>query len=310
MPKYAKMVCLVGENPLPVYLGIRQLTGKGARILLVHSSGNKGTLAQAKRLKQRVEKDTAGRTICLLRIDDPWDPSCVLSALGGLPDTWGGAALDYTGGTKVMSAMAVRALAERCAALVYLEEARGQFHIWSPRMGEPEKYPLEGLDPPLGIGDLCDLHNITPHEDPLWQPDPTPTDLQEIWRYRLADNEVLAVRSDDDGSQGGDKAAWQSYQRHRGRLCPCLALLTPQTRERWADVGQPDTPEAYKDSRARAVFEFFACHQWFEYLVREVVLCVSLSSRRIHFGTRPGDAVLPETGILSGQEFLVGDGSR
>jgi hypothetical protein len=314
MPNFEKMISLVGENPLPVYLGIRQLTADGARILLVHSSGSPGTKEQADRVKARLERDAGSRLVSLFQIADPWDPASVLSAVAGLPGSWGEAAFDYTGGTKVMSAMAVRAAADRFAALVYLEEARGQFRIWSPASGETESRTLSALDPPLGVRDLCDLHNITVHPDATWQPDPTPADLLAIWHRRLAEHRadtdrILEFPTNEEGNQGSD-AAWRIYQRNQGRLGPCLDLLTPETRSRWAAIEAPSTPAAYSDSQRRAVFEFFASRQWFEYLMRELVLSVSQSTDRIAFGTRPDDPVLGESDILSGQEFLVGQVAR
>jgi len=35
--QFDKMVCLVGENPLPVYLGILQLASPNAEIVLIYS---------------------------------------------------------------------------------------------------------------------------------------------------------------------------------------------------------------------------------------------------------------------------------
>ena len=34
--KYDQMVCLVGENPLPVYLGIRQFAKDFRQVFLIH----------------------------------------------------------------------------------------------------------------------------------------------------------------------------------------------------------------------------------------------------------------------------------
>jgi len=45
---FDKMVCLVGENPLPVYLGIKQLATPEAEVILVCSEA---TRPQAKNIK-------------------------------------------------------------------------------------------------------------------------------------------------------------------------------------------------------------------------------------------------------------------
>ena len=50
---FDKMVCLVGEDPLPVYLGITQLATPEAEIVLVYSEATK---PQAKNIKALLDK--------------------------------------------------------------------------------------------------------------------------------------------------------------------------------------------------------------------------------------------------------------
>lgn len=49
---FDRMVCLVGENPLPIYLRIKQLATPEAEIVLVYSEA---TRPQAKSIKALVE---------------------------------------------------------------------------------------------------------------------------------------------------------------------------------------------------------------------------------------------------------------
>ena len=50
---FDSMVCLVGENPLPVYLGIKQLAPPEAEVVLVYSEASK---PQAKNIKGLLDK--------------------------------------------------------------------------------------------------------------------------------------------------------------------------------------------------------------------------------------------------------------
>jgi hypothetical protein len=50
---FDKMVCLVGANPLPVYLGIKQLTTPEAEVILVYSEATK---PQAQNIKGLLDK--------------------------------------------------------------------------------------------------------------------------------------------------------------------------------------------------------------------------------------------------------------
>jgi hypothetical protein len=105
------MVCLVGENPLPIYLGIKQLATPEAEIVLVYSEATK---PQARNIKALVDKDRAargnkGRTCIMdqvVQLQDPFSPRQVRETLDAvvarLPNRQA-YALNYTGGTKVMS---------------------------------------------------------------------------------------------------------------------------------------------------------------------------------------------------------------
>jgi hypothetical protein len=50
---FDKMVCLVGENPLPVYLGIKQLATPEAEVVLVYSEATRPKAEIGKRFLLR-----------------------------------------------------------------------------------------------------------------------------------------------------------------------------------------------------------------------------------------------------------------
>jgi hypothetical protein len=55
---FDKMVCLVGENPLPVYLGIKQLATPEAEVVLVYSEATK---PQAKNIEELLRQGKSGK---------------------------------------------------------------------------------------------------------------------------------------------------------------------------------------------------------------------------------------------------------
>jgi hypothetical protein len=108
---FDKMVCLVGENPLPVYLGIKQLATPEAEVVLVYSEATKPQAQNIKAILNlaKVTNGNRGRT-CIMKqvvqLRDPYCPRQVRETLDAVvarlsnPRPY---ALNYTGGTKVMS---------------------------------------------------------------------------------------------------------------------------------------------------------------------------------------------------------------
>src|SRR5437870_4931529 len=107
---FDRMVCLVGENPLPIYLGIKQLATPDAEIVLIYSEGTK---SQARNIKTLVEaratNGNRGRTCYMNQVVQLRDPFCprqvreTLDAVVARLNSPQAYALNYTGGTKVMS---------------------------------------------------------------------------------------------------------------------------------------------------------------------------------------------------------------
>jgi hypothetical protein len=141
------MVSLVGENPLPVYMGIAQFLEKGGEATLVCSEV---TEPMAKAVMST--GDRFGR-YAITKLADPFDPKPTAAALGALREEMPDALLNFTGGTKVMAAYGLRAWSDQPGLAVYLDEPSRMF-----RFGNGVDVPLfvTGLD----IGLLCRLHGV------------------------------------------------------------------------------------------------------------------------------------------------------
>lgn len=162
------LASLVGSSPLPILLGCRDLATQGSQHLLICSRATEPT---AKKIAQRLGED------CLILVlNDPKDPAAILRDF----DAWSGhfaagrTALNYTGGTKPMSAAAVACLAQAAGgALWYLDETTNHYrnfegrslpasmvesveevltlHDWEGRVRQPWLSP--------GWQDLCRLYD-------------------------------------------------------------------------------------------------------------------------------------------------------
>jgi hypothetical protein len=75
---FDKMVCLVGENPLPVYLGIKQLATPAAEVVLVYSEATKAQAQNIKAIlnKAKVTNGNRGRTCIMNQVVQLRDPYC------------------------------------------------------------------------------------------------------------------------------------------------------------------------------------------------------------------------------------------
>lgn len=169
MPKYARMVCLVGENPLPIYLGVLQFAKLDAEIVLVHSGkfseDSEGTGKVAWNIKELLEEKGFTTPCQSIRLDNPWSPQEVLQKLAPLRGTaTDPVVLNYTGGTKVMSAFSVIAWLTRHPeaqnALIpllqnafYLNDGERAFEI-----GMDEIEPLQ-VD--FSAEDVARLHGVS-----------------------------------------------------------------------------------------------------------------------------------------------------
>src|SRR5579859_6016225 len=113
MPQYSRMVCLVGEDPLPNWLGIQQFMpsidaskGDGEKpvVRLIYS---KQTYVVARNLYNQLEEERKNRLHeidCLLdsagEVSNAFSPRSMTDTIAKLGDLTG-YALNYTGGTKV-----------------------------------------------------------------------------------------------------------------------------------------------------------------------------------------------------------------
>ncbi|WP_394793789.1 hypothetical protein [Armatimonas sp.] len=154
--KFDAMVCTVGENPLPVYLGIAQLTKPDATIVLLHSEGTEG---EAKRiancLGSRRKILMGARDGCLIK--NPWDFESVFATItfarNELLKDFSSPAINITGGTNIMTGIGMTIwIGQDNYNVIYLEEKENQF-----RIGNGRSVPLIE-DFSLDI--LRDLHGV------------------------------------------------------------------------------------------------------------------------------------------------------
>lgn len=159
---YDVLICLVGENPLPIYLGIKQFAHATTRIVLVQSELTQDAA-------DGVAKCMSTENVTPFFLRDPFSPMEVYKDLERLAKDHIGPAIDaslsvacnYTGGTKVMSSVSFHFLATKYESLMdlfYLAEsggtdAQGAFHFWPGGYTDP-------LRTGVSIDDLCVLHGV------------------------------------------------------------------------------------------------------------------------------------------------------
>jgi len=293
------MVCLVGENPLPVYLSIRQFAAEGAQIILVCSKGSKGTRPHADRIKQRIadHHSTEAWRVQIQQIEDPFSPASVLSIFDSLTGE-AECALHMTGGTKIMAAFSVLSWKDRLQDVIYLAETNGRF--W---FGDGS---YEELDPiRLNVRELCRLHGIRLLDDTSWTPDPSPDDLKNVFAACCA-NPLPRFSHSEEHTGGSAEKNFEWFEKDKPILDQCIKLLTPKTQDAWCSIERINNANDYDGSNQRRIFEFFALNQWLEYIVRELVLCIPSSDAPTTFGQRPVMPCVAEDDLLFSQEFIVG----
>jgi len=109
-----RLVLLVGSNPLPNYL--RVWVDPPREVVLVASAVS---LPLAHRLAMIIENEFDTTSTVIIELDDPVSFSSCKNALASIGP---GAALDYTGGTKVMAVAAREALAPPSSRASYVED--------------------------------------------------------------------------------------------------------------------------------------------------------------------------------------------
>ncbi len=261
---YRQMICLVGENPLPVYIGIRKLSTPDARIWLVCSEG--GTDSYAKAIKSLVELDNdrneESRSCNVVSIPDPYDPNAIREVISGF-DQVENTALNITGGTKVMSAFSVTAWKGGWEGIFYVEDGRRKFHFAN---GVTED--IGDLD--LTLDDLGRLHGVE-----------IPRNL-----YGLAIPSLRELKGYYHEIESRDRSVHSQYRfnysvrerdelkRFESNIVPfqnCFRLVSKEIKSAW---GMPETLPAsiedYKISEWKPVFDFFAKGEWFECLIYQL----------------------------------------
>jgi hypothetical protein len=143
------IVCLVGENPLPVYLGAHQFADEQCSIVLIHS---RETRHQAERIKNQLEANH-NRNVTLELLANPYNAENVTELLTAIWKQRPDASLNYTGGTKVMAAFAVKQWRDD-TKVFYLNEGEGSFAFAN---GENVELTEDIVDTEI----LCALHGVT-----------------------------------------------------------------------------------------------------------------------------------------------------
>jgi len=326
-PLFSTLISLVGENPLPIYLGIQQYAKPDATIILVHSKDNgeqKGTRAQA----QAIGKMLTHPNIQYVETA-PYKPSDVMTTLGTLLKNFPDAGLNYTGGTKVMSAFSVYEMSKQVPSeadlfsrVFYLEEGNGVF-----------QFANEAPDPfashiHLTLDDLCQLHDVLPHQkkyrneiekqgikfDP--ELNPAPLSLEDLKNAFVA-REELHDKADGSyhvcRSRGRDidaKYEWLWANRNRLKTekgdnilwSKFLSVVTTKTAGLWRDalVQTSDGNDKKKCVNRLEIAE----GTWMEQLVARLIRCLPADNSRIDFQQTPEIPLIDAGNITVGQEFF------
>ena len=143
---YDVMICLVGENPLPIYLGIREFTHIDTQIILVYSKSTEDMSKSTEDAAECVAQCIPHRNVERHILENPYSPAVVYRDLEEIEKKYIrpalrsslAIALNYTGGTKVMASLFFWFILDnfqKQVELLYLEDAKGanscgEFHFW------------------------------------------------------------------------------------------------------------------------------------------------------------------------------------
>lgn len=166
------IVCLVGENPMPIYLSILQYADKITDVILVHSKETKEQADNITRLVNTNYKDLIVRSRLL---DEPYDPVSATRLFRDIKTNHPDALLNYTGGTKVMSSFAVKAWSD-LNLMLYLDETAACF-----RYADGATVKLK--DHALTIDVLGELHGLQSGDlkDEPFEKDITDAKLKQLY---------------------------------------------------------------------------------------------------------------------------------
>ncbi len=304
--KFGEMVCLVGENPLPVYIGIMDLCAEGAEVWLVHSDD---TLVQAKAISAKVGNRRRCGPERLVKVD-PFAPEDVLKKLIELYRSRPGLVLNFTGGTKVMSAFALQAHMAADAAdmrldrAVYLED---RSHVF--RFCDGETRPVSETTR-LRVHDIVELHGGRITDEAQWPPCTT-GDLGRMWDL-FDDNDLSQIHK---AARGNGSNAYATLAKQwdaaagtwrDGAWRQFLTAYTGDDPEHpWWRATLPSTADEFEDWRVGRYSDLalqwrFATGVWLELLAGYLANCALTRSAPV-FDDRPLD-LGPD--IVSGAQVI------
>lgn len=169
------LILLVGSNPLPNYLAALALKPK--KIHLVYSEA---TAAPKERLYQALQAELASGVAIDgdVFVEDPFSATAVGNTIRDLMARCKVAHLHYTGGTKVMSAHALKAFCEkggRPEDASYLDEGKRRL-----RFDDGGSKSLEDGDVKLKLASILQLHGSTSKLRSRIDGGPQASDIQTI----------------------------------------------------------------------------------------------------------------------------------
>lgn len=304
MPTYSQMICLVGENPLPVYLGIMQiadLADSQGTVVLVHS---RETKPQALNIRSILKASARVKANVHLReLTTPFDPGLVNGFMKDLRGEFPRAALNYTGGTKVMAGFGLlnwQSQADSKASpfddAFYLEEGRQSFHFGS-------RSESITLTEPLTLATLRKLHGVN-HPNSL-------AEREELTIAELA--RVLGCQRSDDMpfDQGSPQFKHLTGMRNDSDLYLDIEAfkvnLSPVRQARWHGMALPPSRNQYDGSKYETMMKC-ASGGWFEQLIERLVRGLHAEEPDSKFDALPSEnlrPLVPDSEILANQTFPI-----
>jgi hypothetical protein len=164
--KTNNLFLLMGTNPLPNYVAAKLLLAPEGCIYFVHTSEtNKITdkLIEILKLKR-------GQTCEKIPIEDA-DSSNVFSQISHYSEGKKDIGLNYTGGTKIMSVHAYRAIEKNCPNAVFSYLDARELSMRISKLNEPLPYPYPvNLLVTLSFSNLLSMHGYTLKKEPKKDP--------------------------------------------------------------------------------------------------------------------------------------------
>jgi hypothetical protein len=289
---YGSIVSLVGENPLPIYLGIRQFAASGGRIVLVHSPQ---TRDHARSLERSL--GGSGFTFVYESITDPFSPKVVADILADLAQRLRveRAALNFTGGTKVMSAFALQAWGDRWNDAFYLDEANGLFRF------------ADGVDVRLRIEPALSLDNVSALHDVDMTNLGTRLNVPEVdmamWTIRCTGGKV-GIEGVDSSGNGYD---WfkKQYGGTQPREWDEILGKLPEPASDWRMPAELPSRGRYDNSELKTRFKHLH-GAWLETLLDHVVFKNLCGDGSIAPDGSANDVLLNPAQVSVSQNFKIG----